>query len=134
MAGIFADCGQKCRSRRHQLDLNAAITKGNLREVQAYFSLCNSAGQLSDTLGRFPLHVASTCSKLDIVEWLINEKHADLGIKDQESGWTALHRAIFYGQIPIARLLLQVPHNYDITGSSFTITLNFNEANFTLAL
>ena len=28
--------------------------------------------------------------------------------KDLESGWTALHRALFYGQIAAARILISV--------------------------
>lgn len=32
----------------------------------------------------------------------------DRNLKDQESGWTALHRALFYGNIAEARLLIDV--------------------------
>ena len=44
----------------------------------------------------------------EIVLWLLEEKKMDPNIKDLESGWTALHRALFYGQIAAARILINV--------------------------
>ncbi|KAK3098977.1 hypothetical protein FSP39_024899 [Pinctada imbricata] len=101
------ECGPKCRSKRHALELNACITKGSLEEVQAYSRLCHNAGQICDEFGRTALHIASACGKYDIVEWLILDKNNDLSAKDKESGWTALHRAVFYGQLETARFLIQ---------------------------
>lgn len=101
------ECGPKCRSRQHALDINAAVSKGNLAEVQSYCSLCYNGGQMSDKFARTALHVAASCGKTDVVEWLLEEKHADVTQKDGESGWTALHRAIFYGQLATATLLIQ---------------------------
>jgi len=105
------ECGPKCRSRQHAYQLNSAVTKGTLVEIKAYVRLCHNGGQLSDQFGRSLLHMAATCGKVDVVEWLLEELRADLTQKDKESGWTALHRAIFYGQIACARLLIQVPNN-----------------------
>ena len=102
------ECGPKCRSRLHALDINAAVSKGNLAEVQAYCRLCYNGGQMSDRFARTALHVAASCGKSDIVEWLLEEKRADVTQKDGESGWTALHRAVFYGQLATAALLIQV--------------------------
>ena len=102
------ECGPKCRSRQHALDINAAVSKGSLAEVQAYCRLCFNGGQMSDKFARTALHVAASCGKTDIVEWLLEEKHADVTQKDGESGWTALHRAVFYGQLATATLLIQV--------------------------
>ena len=42
------------------------------------------------------------------VQWLLEEKKMDPELKDLESGWTALHRAVFYGQIATARILIDV--------------------------
>ena len=102
------ECGPKCRSRRHALDINAAVSKGSLAEVQGYCRLCYNGGQMSDKWGRTALHVAASCGKTDVVEWLLEEKHADVTQKDGESGWTALHRAVFYGQLATATVLIQV--------------------------
>ncbi|KAL8560153.1 hypothetical protein ACOMHN_021648 [Nucella lapillus] len=101
------ECGPKCRSKRHNLEVNAVITKGSLLDLQAYSRLCHTWAQHTDTAGRSALHVAASCGKVDIVEWLLTEKHQDSLQKDKESGWTALHRALFYGQLATARLLIQ---------------------------
>lgn len=102
------ECGTKCRSRQHAYEFHCAITKGTLEEVQAYSKVCHNCGQHNDMHGRTALHVAASYGKVMIVEWLISERNADLTAKDLESGWTALHRALFYGQLATARLLLQV--------------------------
>ncbi|KAJ8314789.1 hypothetical protein KUTeg_006939 [Tegillarca granosa] len=108
MANPFEpECGPRCKSRQHALDLNSVVTKGNLQELQAYSRLCYNAGHYSDVFGRSVLHLAAACGKTEIVEWLLNDKNSDLTLKDLESGWTALHRAIFYGQLTSARLLIQ---------------------------
>ena len=102
------ECGPKCRSRGHALDINAAVSKSNLAEVQAYCRLCYNGGQMADRWGRTALHLAASCGKAEIVVWLLEEKHADVTQKDAESGWTALHRAVFYGQLATAVMLVQV--------------------------
>ena len=102
------ECGPKCQSKQHATDLNSVITRYSLPEIQAYFQLCHSAGHLADLGGQTPLHVAVSCGKFDVVEWLVKDKKVDVNAVDTESGWTALHKAIFYGQIKIARFLIQV--------------------------
>lgn len=102
------ECGPKCRSKLHNLEVNSVVTKGSLLDLQAYSRLCHTWAQHNDTAGRSALHVAASCGKLDMVEWLVTERHQDPSQKDKESGWTALHRALFYGQLATARLLVQV--------------------------
>lgn len=102
------ECGPKCHSKQHATELNTVITQSSLPEIQAYFQLCYSAGHQADLDGRTSLHMATVCGKLDVVEWLLKEKNVDINAVDRESKWTALHKAIFYGQIAIARLLIQV--------------------------
>lgn len=108
LAHVDMECGPKCRSERHAQDLNAAITRGSLREIQAYFKLCYNAGCMSDSFRRTALHLAASCGKCDVVDWLLMTKKSDLSAKDEESGWTALHRAVFYGQLGAVRILMQV--------------------------
>lgn len=108
MPSAVMECGPKCRSRRHAYELNAAITKCNLPEVKKYAKLCYNGTQLCDMFHRSALHVAAGCGKTDIVEWLLEEMQGDCTQKDLESGWTALHRAVFYGQLAASRLLIQV--------------------------
>lgn len=101
------ECGVKCKSKQHALEINTAITKGTLAEIKAYCRLCYAACQVSDIYGRTTLHVASSCGKCDVIEWLLTDRNADATLKDVESGWTALHRAAFYGQLAAFRLLVQ---------------------------
>lgn len=105
---VDMECGLKCKSKRHALEVNAAVTKGLLEEIQAYCKLCYASTQMTDIYGRTTLHVAASCGKCDVVEWLMTDRNADATLKDVESGWTALHRAAFYGQMAAFRLLVQV--------------------------
>ncbi len=102
------DCGPRCRSKQHAASLLTAITRGNLRQIQLFLTKCYSAALVSDSTGRTCLHMAASKGKWDVVAWLLEEKHADVSTKDLESGWTALHRAVFYGQLSAARVLKSV--------------------------
>ena len=117
-----AECGPKCRSKQHNLEVNSVVTKGSLVELQAYSRLCHTWAQHTDTAGRSALHVAASCGKTDMVDWLVAEKHQDLSQKDRESGWTALHRALFYGQLAAARLLIQVSEVPPVSLQGLTVT------------
>ncbi|PSS03484.1 hypothetical protein BD289DRAFT_195604 [Coniella lustricola] len=44
---------------------------------------------------------------IDFVEILLNHPSIDLHVQDPESGWNALHRALYAGNISIARMLLE---------------------------
>ncbi|XP_005101796.1 inhibitor of Bruton tyrosine kinase [Aplysia californica] len=101
------ECGPKCRSRKHVQEINSVIIYGNLTEFKAVTSLCHNWARHSDLYGRTALHMAASCGKVDILEWLLEEKKGDLSTKDFESGYTAVHRALFYGQLACARLLTQ---------------------------
>ncbi|EMC99734.1 hypothetical protein BAUCODRAFT_30128 [Baudoinia panamericana UAMH 10762] len=63
-----------------------------------------------DSCGRTLLHlVASTTTEnaLYFATALIEHAHIDLYVQDLENGWTALHRAFYFGNIAIARLILE---------------------------
>lgn len=102
------ECGPKCRSRKHVLEIISLIARCNLKEFQAYSKLCYNWAKHSDPFNRTALHLAASCGKTDILEWLLEENLMDLSAKDSESGYTALHRALLYGQLASARLLVQV--------------------------
>ncbi|XP_067674243.1 inhibitor of Bruton tyrosine kinase-like [Haliotis asinina] len=113
MSWLFEpECRPRCRSKRHALEFHSSISKGTLKEVKAYSRLCHNVTKIKDTMGRSALHMAAACGKADIVEWLLAEKAGDMTDKDSESGWTALHRALFYGQLLVARQLIQ--HGTDL--------------------
>jgi len=102
------DCNPGCRSKQHAAQLISSITKGSDLQIRLFLSRCHNAESIVDEYGRNTLHVAASCGQDDVVEWLIAEQGASLSAVDHESRWTALHRAVFYGQISTARLLIAV--------------------------
>ncbi|KTG42144.1 hypothetical protein cypCar_00008523 [Cyprinus carpio] len=94
------DCTLKCRSVRHAEEVIAALTSGSEGRLRGFLSVhCHNAATLRDEFGRTALHLAASLGKRDLLQWLLDSKHADMLAKDKESGWTALHRSAFYGQI-----------------------------------
>uniref|UniRef100_A0A8C5E334 BTB domain-containing protein n=1 Tax=Gouania willdenowi TaxID=441366 RepID=A0A8C5E334_GOUWI len=100
MSVVPLDCTPKCRSRQHADQVMAALTSGSELQLLAFLtSHCHNAASLRDGFGRTALHLAASLGKKVLLEWLLEHKNADLLGKDKESGWTALHRSAFYGQI-----------------------------------
>ncbi|XP_045069335.1 inhibitor of Bruton tyrosine kinase-like isoform X2 [Coregonus clupeaformis] len=94
------DCTPKCRSMRHADEVVAALTRGSEGSLRAFLTThCHNAATLRDAFGRTALHLAASLGKRALLEWLLESKRADLMVKDKESGWTALHRSVFYGHI-----------------------------------
>ena len=57
-----------------------------------------------DSMGRAVLHLACTePDRLPFVTTLLSHPLIDLSVPDLESGWTALHRALYHGNISAAR-------------------------------
>ena len=67
-----------------------------------------------DDNGRTLLHVAASVGKKHVCDWLLKHKDAQLNSKDAESGYTALHRAAFHGQIDVVRHLINEGANLSI--------------------
>uniref|UniRef100_A0A4W4HHS7 BTB domain-containing protein n=1 Tax=Electrophorus electricus TaxID=8005 RepID=A0A4W4HHS7_ELEEL len=100
MSVVTQECTPKCRSPRHAEEIVAAVTGGAEGRLKAFLSAhCHNAATLRDEFGRTALHLAASLGKRTLLEWLLDSKSADLLVKDKESGWTALHRSAFYGQI-----------------------------------
>ncbi|KAM3419009.1 hypothetical protein BST61_g4965 [Cercospora zeina] len=63
-----------------------------------------------DNLGMTLLHHVASCTTENAVAFataLIDHPLIDLYIQDLENGWTALHRAFYFGNVTIARLILE---------------------------
>ncbi|KFY23309.1 hypothetical protein V493_05929 [Pseudogymnoascus sp. VKM F-4281 (FW-2241)] len=63
-----------------------------------------------DSQGLTILHRAvssHTADSLDIALAFIEHPLIDLSVQDKENGWTALHRALYFGNISIARAILR---------------------------
>lgn len=102
-------CTTKCRSREHAEEVVAAVTRGSEGQLRLFLSLhCHNAATLRDRFGRTTLHMAASMGKKALLEWLLEMKNSDLAVKDKESGWTALHRSAFYGQIHCLISLVKV--------------------------
>ncbi|XP_072018239.1 LOW QUALITY PROTEIN: inhibitor of Bruton tyrosine kinase-like [Amphiura filiformis] len=101
------DCTPSCRSSQCAANLISVVTRGSTRQIKTYFAhCCSNAAHVSDSFGRTALHVAASCGKWEVVDWLMRNGHADHRTKDKESGWTPLHRSLFYGQVMSAVYLI----------------------------
>uniref|UniRef100_A0A8C3KCX4 Inhibitor of Bruton tyrosine kinase n=1 Tax=Calidris pygmaea TaxID=425635 RepID=A0A8C3KCX4_9CHAR len=108
MSSLMPDCTSKCRSLQHALDLISVVTRGSEGQIKAFLSsYCYNAATIKDAFGRNVIHLASSCGKKGVLDWLAETKGVDLLAKDKESGWTALHRSIFYGYIDCVLSLLK---------------------------
>ncbi|XP_039268382.2 inhibitor of Bruton tyrosine kinase-like [Styela clava] len=103
-----SECGQKCRSPECVADLNCIITKGNALQIKEHIrTSCPTATIRCDTLGRSAIHLAASCGKIEVLDWLIATFNCNLNVQDRESGWTPLHRAVYYGRLGCVILLIE---------------------------
>ncbi|CAG9766352.1 unnamed protein product [Ceutorhynchus assimilis] len=96
------DCTPKCQSTVHGDLITAAITKRSIsdKDLSSYLThICHCCGSVKDSDGRTALHVAASCGRTALVSWLLKSCHANINARDKESGYTALHRSVFYGKI-----------------------------------
>jgi len=100
----------RCTSVQHGGQLAAAATmRAGQPLLAAYMRwLCGTCGRAADSLGRTVLHLATSCGHGAVVRWLVRRADAVIDMRDMESGYTALHRSIFYGQIHVAVDLIKV--------------------------
>ncbi|KAK9473539.1 uncharacterized protein V1510DRAFT_392193 [Dipodascopsis tothii] len=61
----------------------------------------------TDDLGRTVLHLAATLNRPAFAAALIAAPGVDLVAADRESGWTALHRALYAGNVGISQALIR---------------------------
>ncbi|KAG5881388.1 hypothetical protein JTB14_012005 [Gonioctena quinquepunctata] len=105
------DCSNQCRSIEHGDIITSAISKRSISDIDLCsflnFTCCRCESVL-DSAGRTALHVAASCGRLSLVRWLVCKRHSDINAKDRESGYTALHRSIFYGKIHVAVELVKL--------------------------
>lgn len=79
------------------------------KRVQAPVALMRSDINSRDAVGMTILHhVASSTAENaeDFAQALLEHPLLDLYIQDAENGWTSLHRAFYFGNLAIARLIL----------------------------
>lgn len=100
----------RCTSLQHGGQLAAVATvRAEQPLLAAYMRwLCGTCGRATDSSGRMALHLAASCGHGAVVRWLVRRADASIDVRDTESGYTALHRSIFYGQIHVATDLIKV--------------------------
>lgn len=104
------ECTENCKSTNHGNVICASLTKRCVSEADLWcFSnvVCCCCETVKDSSGRTALHTAASCGKTEIVKWLTDRKHCNINARDAESGYTALHRSVFYGKIDSAVCLMK---------------------------
>ncbi|KAH1149870.1 hypothetical protein GYH30_044067 [Glycine max] len=107
--------GRKISCTGSQKDLWHVVREGSLSDVElALASLKKSGGNINlrNTFGLTPLHIATWRNHIPIVGRLL-AAGADPDARDGESGWSSLHRALHFGYLAAASILLQ--HGASIT-------------------
>ncbi|KAK4884719.1 hypothetical protein RN001_000990 [Aquatica leii] len=112
------DCTELCKSTQHGNIICGTLTKRQVLDcdICAYLKLlCSCCENVKDPMGRTALHIAASCGRLEVIKWLIKSRHANINAKDRESGYTPLHRSIFYGKINVSVHLIKLGANVTIT-------------------
>ncbi|XP_072951444.1 uncharacterized protein [Typha angustifolia] len=97
-------------------DLWLISKQGSLAELDSALILLKKNGGSIDTRNAFgltPLHIATWRNHVPIVRRLL-AAGADPDARDGESGWSSLHRALHFGHLAVAGILLQ-------SGASLTL-------------
>lgn len=83
---------------------------GNLGSGNSGITFTKADINWKDTHGLTILHHAASSSEESAVAFataLIEHPLIDLYVQDYENGWTALHRAFYFGNITVARMILE---------------------------
>ena len=102
------ECTPECASPSHAGVILTSVALGNLRLLQHCSNLCSNAWRISDGFGRSPLHIAASRGHTHITEWLVARKKVAMDTVDKESGWSALHRSVYFGELGTAVSLVKV--------------------------
>jgi hypothetical protein len=85
------------------------VREGSLADVESSLaSLKKNGGNINsrNSFGLTPLHIATWRNHVPIVRRLL-AAGADPNARDGESGWSSLHRALHFGHLAVASVLLQ---------------------------
>ncbi|KAK3017588.1 hypothetical protein RJ639_003802, partial [Escallonia herrerae] len=97
-------------------DLWLVVREGSVADVDSALALLKKTGgniNSRDLFGLTPLHIATWRNNIPIVRRLL-AAGADANARDGESGWSSLHRALHFGHLAVACILLH-------SGASITL-------------
>ncbi|KAJ4826405.1 hypothetical protein Tsubulata_028846 [Turnera subulata] len=100
---------KKSLSGTSQKDIWLVIREGSLADVDfALAQLKKNGGNINsrNIFGLTPLHIAIWRNHIPVVRRLL-VAGADPDTRDGESGWSSLHRALHFGHLAVASILLQ---------------------------
>ena len=91
------------------LVLSSAVRASPSDAVEAILSADSFARELNKPgpLGSSALHLATWRNHAGIVRAVLDVRDVDLDVQDEESGWTALHRALYFGHVRVSSLLMR---------------------------
>ncbi|XP_057778884.1 uncharacterized protein LOC130997551 isoform X3 [Salvia miltiorrhiza] len=98
---------RKCAN--HSKDLWLVVREGSVSDVDsALLMLKKNGGNINarNLFGLTPLHIATWRNHIPVVRRLL-EAGADPNARDGESEWSSLHRALHFGHLAVACVLLQ---------------------------
>jgi inhibitor of Bruton tyrosine kinase len=108
-------CTQKCRSQKHAEELISILTKTSDASILlSAVQQCWNCAKIHDAGRRYLIHMAASCGRLDVIEWLIRYKNADLNVKTLENGWNPAHCAAFHGKIGALVILMKYGCNINV--------------------
>ena len=97
--------GKRHNEHTHRASQQTSGTRGD-----GSIALTRADVNWKDAHGVNLLHQTASATSLEAFEFvsaLLGLPYLDLYAQDDESGWTALHRALYFGNITIARALMQ---------------------------
>ncbi|CAN0913507.1 Inhibitor of Bruton tyrosine kinase [Linum grandiflorum] len=102
-------------------DLWLTVREGSLADVDSALALLKKNGSninSRNSMGLTPLHIATWRNHIPIIRRLLTAG-ADPDARDGESGWTSLHRALHFGYLAVASVLLQSGASISLEDSKF---------------
>lgn len=104
---MWKECTAKCCSRKHADSIFSAILAGREYEETAVklLATCPNIATNKDSLGRTGLQISASFGSIKVLHWLCSHE-AHINSKDEESGYSALHRSFYFGQLQASRVLL----------------------------